>query len=87
MFFNLKLPITDEVSEQARNWRECPTGERLFESLLGSGTTIPQCLTKKITQDGVKIYKTHPNLHINKPSKISHISYILKYMFKYPQVV
>ena len=57
MFFNLKLPITDEVREQARNWRECPTGERLFETLTGWGTTIPQCLTKKSRKMALKFTK------------------------------
>ena len=56
-FFNLKLPITDEVREQARNWRECPTGERLFETLIGWGTTIPQCLTKKSRKMALKFTK------------------------------
>ena len=46
-FFDLNLPITNDVKEQASNWRVCPLGERLYESL-SSGTSIPNLVTKKV---------------------------------------
>lgn len=56
-FFNLDLEINDDVETAASNWRECPTGERIFETLK-SGTTIPQHLTKKVHKLAWK-FRTH----------------------------